>query len=232
MIKLINNELLKIGYIKLLTHILLFILTIIIMHYLDINISDKIYEIIPFIGVDLCILFGGIMSNEYQSGTIRIYLTKPHSRTKILTSKLLTMIFYTLILTIVVLITCILFTNNVNIVSYFVQIVPLLLICILILFLSSIFKNPGTTISISIVLLFTAQLITELFLLIDFTIVEYTFLPYLDFNLFNDELLIKAMNLNYDINLSINRGIIINVLYSIIFYILTIYLFNKKDIKY
>lgn len=234
MINLIKNEYIKIGIFKLIIIPLIFILVIVTMHIIDIDISSKLLSFIPYIALSIVSLFGGILSSEYQSGTIRFYLTKPHKRSKILISKLLTIIFYTLFLIIVVLIICILTVHSVNIElikDYLYCSIPLIFINILTIFLSSIFRSQSLSTIILIIFLFTSNLLTELFLLLKFRFIIYTPLPYIDFTIFNNTEIVNEFNNIYNINLNLNNGIIIILLYSLLTLTINIIIFNKKDIK-
>ena len=234
MINLIKNEYIKIGVFKLITISIILILIMFCMHFLDININEKLIDFIPYISLIIVSIFGGIVSNEYQSGTIRFYLTKPINRIKILISKLLTMIFYTLLLLIVVLTTCILITKNVNITlikDFFFYSIPLIFINVLTLYISTNIKSSSLSTTILIIFLFTSNLITELFLLLKLKIVIYTPLPYIDFNIYINKEVITAFNNLYNTNLNLNSGVIIILVYSVITLLLALILFNKKDIK-
>lgn len=68
----------------------------------------------------------------------------------------------------------------------------------------------------------------ELLQLINMNFFEYTFLPYLDLNVLNK---LEYVNAILGVNLSLKKSIIINSIYSILFFIIGIYIFNKKDIK-
>ena len=70
-------------------------------------------------------------------------------------------------------------------------------------------KNHVIVSSISILILCFGLIISQVLFGININIVEYTFLPYLDYSLFNDKLLLKEMNDELSIHLSLNRGIII-----------------------
>src|SRR5574344_2926593 len=105
MLRLIKNEIIKIFNFKLILVPLLFSISIfLIVHYNSSNtnetkIFETIYYVVPFIGMAVCLLMGGIMSNEFQNGTIRMYASKPVKRWKIIISKLITIylvIFYLL----------------------------------------------------------------------------------------------------------------------------------------
>jgi ABC-type transport system involved in multi-copper enzyme maturation permease subunit len=68
----------------------------------------------------------------------------------------------------------------------------------------------------------------ELLQLTNMNFFEYTFLPYLDLNVLNK---LDYVNVILGVNLSLKKSIIINSIYSILFFIIGIYIFNKKDIK-
>ena len=53
----------------------------------------------------------------------------------------------------------------------------------------------------------------------------------MDFTLFDDSETLKLLNQTYKINLSVKKGIIINLISTIIFYKIGEFIFNKKDIK-
>lgn len=234
MIKLINNEFKKIGISKiLLSHLTFLVVIIIIFEFVD-DMKDTIFNLIPFSGIMTSILFSGIISNEIENGTFRFYLTKPISRQKIYKSKFITMIIYVIIIQLFIFfiysILCHQFDK-----TYFIKYVkyssPLIMICGLIILLSTVFRNTSLTVGLTTLIIAFGLLITQLLLDIKFTIVEFTFLPYMDFTLFNDIDGVKAMNELYKINIHQNKGIIINLVYAFIFFKLGNFIFNKKDIK-
>lgn len=234
MIKLINNELKKIGIIKLTFPFLIFLIVIILIYEFTDNMENTIFNLIPFVGILSSIIFSGIISNEIENGTIRFYLTKPITRNKIFQSKFLTIIIYISILLIFIFFCYYVLCKDVDR-NYFIKYVkyssPLLLISGLIMVLTTIFRNSPITVGLSIFLLAFSLVITQVLLDIKFTYVEFTFLPYLDFTLFNDYETIKSLNEYHKINLSIEKGIYINMLYTLFFYKLGNYIFIKKDIK-
>lgn len=234
MIKLINNEFKKIGIFKLIMPFVIFLIVIIIIFEFNDDMKNTIFSLIPFVGIIISILFSGIISSEIENGTFRFYLTKPVSRDKIYKSKLLTIIIYgTMLLIYIFFIYTVLCKLNDN--NYFVKYVkyssPLLLLCAIIIMLSTIFRNTPVTVGITILILTFSLLLTQILLDIKFRQVEYTFLPYMDFTFFDDKNTIKFMNKTYNIKLSIKKGIYINAIYSYIFYIIGKYIFIKKDIK-
>ena len=234
MINLILSEIKKVGIIKILLSFIIFLIVIIIVYEFSDDMKNTIFSLIPFVGIMTSILFSGIISGEIESGTFRFYLTKPVSRKKIYQSKLITIMIYTVgLLTFIFYIYKVLCQNIDK--EYFVKFVKysssLLISNCLIIFFSTMFRNASVSVGISISLLTFGMLITQLLLDINFNIIQYTFLPYLDFSLFNDMKALEAMNKIYDINLSINKGVAINIIYSYLIYTLGMNIFTKKDIR-
>ena len=234
MIKLINNEFKKIGFIKLIFPFIIFLIVIILIFEFTDNMKNTIYNLIPFVGILTSIIYSGTISNEIENGTIRFYLTKPISRNKIFQSKFITIIIYIIILLIFIYFCYFVLCKDID-KNYFIKYVkystPLLVISGVIMLLTTLFRNTSLTVGISVFLLAFGLVITQILLDINFKYVEFTFLPYLDFTLFNDNETIKALNEYHKINLSIDKGIYINIIFTIIFYKIGNYIFVKKDIK-
>ena len=64
-----------------------------------------------------------------------------------------------------------------------------------------------------------------------FGFVEYTFLPYLDFTIFNDKINIMNYNIENNVNLNIYKGTLIIFLTSILLYFYANRKFVTKDIR-
>jgi len=235
MIKLINNELIKLGKNKIILSQILFLIIIYIIYKVeDTNFSETIFSIIPFVGLLSCVLFGGIISGELDNGTLRFYLTKPHKRYKIYFSKLLCSYFYlTIVLTFILVVYLILNTSidTDYIIKFYKYCIPIFLIMTITLFLSTLLKNTSLVVGISIFILVFSPIISQVFFGINFNFIEHTFLPYLDFTLFNDKISLDIMNNELGINLNLKKGIIIDILSIIIFYALGNFIFIKKDIR-
>lgn len=234
MIKLINNEFKKVGILKLSIPFVIFLIVIIIIYEFNDNMKNTIFSLIPFIGIMISIIFSGIVSNEIDNGTIRFYLTKPVSRINILKSKFLTIVIYQIILLSFILFIYSVLCKDIDrtyIIKYVKYCSPLLLISSVIILFSILFKNTSITVGLSIFIIVFGGLITQLMLDINVTQIEFTFLPYMDFTLFDDSETLKLLNQTYKINLSVKKGIIINSISTIIFYKIGEFIFNKKDIK-
>ena len=86
MLNLIRNEFIKMGLFKIIFPFILFLFVIIMEYYFkEVIIYQDIVSLIPYIGIVLCIMFSGLISNEIESGTFKYYLTKSKPRRKILT---------------------------------------------------------------------------------------------------------------------------------------------------
>ena len=234
MIKLINNEFKKIGPLKLSIPFIIFLIVIILIYEFNDNMKNTIFNLIPFIGIMMSIIFSGIISNEIENGTIRFYLTKPVSRNNIFKSKFLTIIIYQIMLLLFILFVYSVLCKDIDrtyIIKYVKYCSPLLLISSLIILFSVLFRNTSITAGLSIFIIVFGGLITQLLLDIKLTQIEFTFLPYMDFTLFDNNEGLKLLNETYKINLYVKKGIIINLISTIIFYKIGEFIFNKKDIK-
>jgi hypothetical protein len=86
-------------------------------------------------------------------------------------------------------------------------------------------------IGIDIFILVFSTLISQVLFGININVIEYTFLPYLDFNIFNDVDALNVMNKELGINLNMKSGVIIDLVSIIIFYYFGRLFFINKDVK-
>ena len=232
MIRLIKNEFVKLGIIRSIIPFILFLIVMLLEYYFSKEIS--LFELIPYIGIVLCVLFSGIISNEMASGTFKYYLTKASTKFKVLTSKLLFIYFYTLLLLLFLIMVYIIVMWNIDIqfiIRLFCYSIPIYCILTFTVLMSILIKNTPINLGICIFLFTFSGLIAEFLFKKDISIVEYTLLPYFDFNIFTDKESISLVNLEYGINLNMIYGIVINILHIIIFNIISYFTFIKKDIK-
>ena len=73
--------------------------------------------------------------------------------------------------------------------------------------------------------------VAQILFAFNINLVEYSFLPYIDFNVLRDSNYLYELEKYYGVTLSINKGIIILVFHIILFLSLAINIFTKKDIK-
>lgn len=234
-IKLINNELIKVGKWKIILSNLIFLtIILIIVKVNEFNVIETSYKLIPFIGILMCILFGGSISQEIENGTLRYYLTKPINRWKIYLSKLITMYIYLIIVLSFIMITYLIVLREIDkefIILFIKESSSLFLLSSLILFISTIFRNTSIAVGVSIFMVAFSSILVQIFFGLKLNIFEYTFLPYMDFNIIHDKVALDTMNKELGIHLSINRGVIINLVYMFVIYLIGNYIFIKKDIK-
>lgn len=244
MIRLIKNEVIKFSRIKILISSLLLVFTIYLIIHFNIDkdvlyLKETVFKLIPFISVMICILFGGIVSNEFQNGTIRVYLTKPFKRWKILLSKLIVVylsIVYFIIVVIVAYLLIIRICKGVyidfNYVSeILIHFIPVFFTGILVSFLSILTNSTGASVGIAIMICFVSNLIAQIFFGLGYTVFEYTFLPYTDFSIFRDIEYIQLVKDELNVTLSIKNGIIVLIINMLFLIFLSFNVFIKKDIK-
>ncbi len=236
MIRLIKNEYIKIGKYKIIIMFGIFLIIICFIYKFNnkVDALNNSFKLIPFIGVSACILFSGIVSLEYTNGNLRYYLTKPIKRNKIYLSKILTIYLYIFSLIIYIILINLIFIEKIDtkyIFNFILYCFPLLTIGMFIILLSTLFKNTSIVVGINMFTLIFSFLISQILLGYGLNFVEYTTLPYLEFNLFNEKDIILNINRNLGSNLSIKNGIIIDTAYLFIYYFIGNKLFKIKDIR-
>lgn len=242
--KLLLNEFKKTGFKKIIIYDLLIISIISIIIYLNrnlnsIDIFNIIYSLIPFLGILICIIFSGIISNEISNGTFRVYLTKGYNRWKILMSKLIFIYLYIIHLYLITFVSYyviikifFVFDIDVNILlEVFKHFVPLFFIGTLCLLLSTIINNSILCVGLTIIICLLSSVIAQILFIFNFNIIQYTFLPYIDFNVLRDSVYLNELRDNYSVYLSINKGVIVLLFHILLCICLSINFFTKKDIK-
>ena len=235
MISLIKNEFYKIKFSKIILSFIIYIVLLLLMNkYSNKSIKDLSFNMIVFIGIFNCLLFSGTISNEIDRGTFKYYLTKPVSRYKVYTSKLITMFTYIYCSELIIIIFISIISFNIDLMYYskfFTYSLPLYVYSSLIIYLSNMFKSTSLVICISILLLSFSLFLSQILFNIHFNIIEFTFLPYLDFTLFDDKKNLKVLNDSYKIALSLKKGVLIDMIYTLILFLMGNISFMRKDIK-
>lgn len=236
MIRLIKNEYIKIGKYKIISMFLIFFIILCIIYKFNnkLDALNSSFDLIPFIGVSACVLFSGIVSLEYTNGNLRYYLTKPIRRWKIYLSKILAIYLYMFLLMIFIILINLCFLNDIDskyIFKYILYCFPLLTIGMYIILLSTLFKNTSVVVSVSIVTLVFSFLLSQILLGYGIKFIQYTTLPYFEFNLFSDEKTILNINNNLGCDLNIKNGIIVDSIYLVLYYLIGNKLFKIKDIR-
>lgn len=192
------------------------------------------------------VLSGSIVANEHKTGTIRLLLTKPYKRYKILLSKLLVniLLFLGIYLT-SILITFILggilygfdnyniamvFNNNGITTSPYILFIlknSLYEIVISLLFLVVLFCISSITLlfTISVVLVMTLIFISFVLPYIITFNHTFTFIPFVLLNFY------EILYGNHFNSININTSVIISIVYMLLLLIVTFIIYCKKDIK-
>lgn len=234
MIKLVKNEFTKIGFFKLWLPFIIFIIVIFVMNEASSLSFNKIYSLISFVGICNCALFGGIISNEIESGTFRMYLTKPVRREKVYLSKYIMMCIYTFILTLFIYFIFVILIKSFEskiLFKYLLFTLPLYLLNSIIIFTSTIIRNTAIVVSICTFLIVFSLVIVQIFFSLNIKVMEYSILSYLDFSIFIDKNMLIDINSSFDVDLSLKRGIIVDVGNLILLYLFGNFIFKNKDIK-
>lgn len=244
MSSLIKNELKKFSKSKLFFSSLILIFIIFLIIYFNKEkdtgyVKNTVFTFLPFLNILVCILFGGIVSNEFSSGTIRVYMTKPNKRWKVLLSKLvliyLIIIFIVLITTISYSLFLKMYFNYSLSLNYikdiFISIIPMFFVGTFAMFLSVLTSNTAVSVGLSILMCFSSSIVAQLLFGFDCGFIKYTFLPYVDFSIFKDKEYLLLMKEELGINLTQNCAIIVIILNILLFTLLSLNIFTKKDIK-
>ena len=201
----------------------------------------------------------GIMSSEHDKGTIKLLLTKPVKRYKILLSKLLYLIIETFVIWLIASLilffisgfTCgfkDLFTSKiissgdtakeVNYILWYIKemilgMIPLTFYITLLFSLSTITLSTSVTSGITSITVFLGMLIWPLISgsrVYSLSFLNYTPLPWINYRM------VTSSGLNYLRSISLTPlsdyyGLIISIIGSILLFLLTVFVYNKKDIK-
>ena len=201
----------------------------------------------------------GIVSREHDKGTIKLLLTKPVKRYKVLLSKLLFLIMELLLIWVLGSIIMffiagfnygfndlfssklVLSNGSVKEVVYlfwyikelFIGLIPIIAFLTLMFSISTITLSTTLAESLTLILTFlstfTWMLIAKAKVTF-LTFLNYTPFPWIDYSFvtMDSEFYLKSITRT---NLSSSYGIIISIVFSIILFLITVLIYNKKDIK-
>lgn len=219
---------------------------------------ENIYKVQVFLSIISIIIGSIIILNEYKNGTIKMFLNKGLSRFKIFMSFLICCLILLVILNLFLFFVYTLslimvsnsfelfkfkiptiFNNEIVYVNYYLKsfskyllnMSPIIFIGLFSLCLSVISLNRLVVISVSFFLDVFGIVIFQWLLEYKIRFLMYTFLPYLDYTIFNDKLNINLFNMKYNTNLSLCNGNVILIITLVIMYTLSLILFIKKDIN-
>lgn len=201
--------------------------------------------ILMLVGIFTMVIAASIVSNEFGTGTIKMLLTRPVARWKVLLSKLVaTLLYGTAIFTVSVLValvgSIILFNNaeaitlsvvNGTVVeqiveTHYVQTILLnaasIFMTVLFAFmLGTIFGSSTLAVSLSLGLLFMGTTITMF-------LARYEFAKYIWFA--NDLTQFDTGVMPIIADISLNFAIVVNIVYAVIFLVVSFMYFTRRDV--
>lgn len=219
--------------------------------------NDSIQNNTVFLSIIIVIIAGGIVANEFQKGTIRLLVIRPNKRWKILLSKFLAIISIIIVLALITYIASFV-TNGLlfgfkdyfipdlavkgasvaevsyilnSIIKLGILLIPIVFVGLIAFALSAITKNTALSVGVSIFLLVGYSLIIMMMVLIEMPFIDLTFLPYLEYVQFTDPLSLVNSCYSYDIYYTFKQANIVLLIWAILIYALTNYIFIKRDIK-
>ncbi|MGH4123232.1 MAG: ABC transporter permease [Clostridium sp.] len=209
---------------------------------------DSTSGLITLIALFAIVMGGGIVANEFSGGTIKLLLIRPSKRFKILISKYISVLGYTLLMLLVLLLVSslvggILFSfkgagttfltntngivTEVNMISHMIQVyglqcINLVMMVTLAFMISSVFRNSSMAIGIGVFLLTVAPGITQL-LSMKFNWAKYILFANTNLNQYiTGQPLVEGMTMTF--------SIIILIVYFVIFNAISYIGFTKRDI--
>lgn len=191
------------------------------------------------------IVAGGIVASEFSQGTIKMLLTRPVKRWKILTSKYITVLLFAIVLTVILLISTALagllffgFSDGTFLVwngsevaetSFWLEALKLAalkfssvwMISTFAFMLSTVFRSSSLAIGLSIFLMFTG--IQAVFLLQNYEIVKYYLFTHTD--------LTQFFTGNFMVSdITIQMSIAVLAVYFLVFMAISYWTFSRRDI--
>ena len=221
------------------------------------NFEDSIRNNAVFLGIIMIVISGGIVSSEFQKGTIRMLVIKPSKRWKILLSKFLALVFIGISLMIVTsfasfLVNGVMFgfrdyfkpvlsicSGDVKEICYFGLVlfkmmclfIPIMFVSLIAFCLSTVTHNTALSVGISIFLELSYSLVIVLLLEFGFGFIDLTFFPYLDYSQFFDKVLLYDNNMFYGTYYNFTKANLVLLGWSLIIYFVSNLTFVKRDIK-
>ncbi|MEG0307185.1 MAG: ABC transporter permease subunit [Clostridium sp.] len=222
------------------------------------NSIDSTYLIYVNIAIILCIIVGGgIVSSEYSTGTVRLLMIRPVSRTKILFSKLVTIfmlgygvLIATFILNVIIsgvvygfgtLGTPIISFVNGAIVekSYIISIIPKLLfssislifIIAVVFTISTVIKNTALAVGLTTVGFLGSSAALMVMAQLNMKWVGKTIIPYVDLTKFvSGNYMVDMLTKEYGIALNSTMGAVQLLLIAAILIVVSFLVFTKRDV--
>lgn len=219
------------------------------------HIINNIFPLSIFVMIFLAFKSGNILAKEHSDGSIRLLLIKPIRRWKFILGKFLYLILFAIYIYIMFLIGSIVYSgiiygfndmflpklifidNRIVEINYLwwvlknmcICFIPMIFISSFIMLLSVITLNVNIVVGISIIISALSSFILKF--IVEYRLVFFKFIPFSYLNLsdfiMNNNLIFKALINN---GISLNLGLFILIISSIICYIISHIVYVKKDI--
>lgn len=254
MLALIQNENMKI-YSRVrtwvMTGLILFLLLFVaILLTLISSTVEAVYDMISFMNfatsfISLATIFTVVIasdsvSSEFTWGTIKLLLTRPTKRWKILLSKYITSLLFAGFLLLFIFLTSMIIgffffglsdlseiTLGDILAKYGYQIISLIVIVTFSFMLSTLFRSSILAIVLSLLILFFGNTITGIFILFEFEWAKYLLFTNLDLSIYA-----KDGVGPYFPGMSLGFSITVLFVYFVIFHVIAFWLFNKRDVAF
>ena len=97
--------------------------------------------------------------------------------------------------------------------------------------LSVITNSTAFSVGLGMAVMFAYTIPLQIMVMLNIPLVDFTFLPYLNYNIFLNGTDLYEYSINIGYNLSMIKGNIILLIWSIVFYFIASLVFIKRDIK-
>ena len=222
-----------------------------------INILEYKNNFLYFIGVIVVFFSFNSLSYDYNKGTLKYIVLNKNGRNKLLLSKILSQIILSLMLIGLFSISYLLFNIlkfNVNLLNYykyiyiftkfiklpyllyyflssFVFIFPYVFIIVTTYLLTIVFKGSTISLVINNLIYLFSLVISQFLFASGFSLVKFTFMPYLDFTYLNNFVDRSVNNLIFNTNICYETSILFLIIYSFIFLLIELLIFKNRDIQ-
>ena len=183
-----------------------------------------------------------IVAGEFTWGTIKLLLIRPWTRTKVLASKLLALILFTLLITVVFFLasslisfamypentTSLMYSDDVSPLAYMLEdilyrYIDLLVIALFSFMISAVFRSSGIAIGLSMFILFTGGIFTMLFNPVRYPWAKYTLFVNMDLSQYRGgQEGVAGMTLGFSITVLLS--------YVLLFLLVSWLVFKKRDV--
>ncbi|HEY4389736.1 MAG TPA: ABC transporter permease, partial [Paenibacillus sp.] len=187
------------------------------------------------------IVAADIVAGEFTWGTIKLLLVRPWTRTKVLASKLLALLLFTLIITALFFVstllvslamypikTSMMFSDHVSPFAYLLEdllyrYIDLLVITLISFMISTVFRSSGIAIGLSMFILFTGGIFTMLFNPVRYPWAKYTLFVNMDLSQYRGgQEGVAGMTLGFSVTVLIS--------YVLLFLLISWFMFKKRDV--